>query len=245
MPAIPPEKAAVDDADRFRLLGKYRTPRVRVGRFVRCLVRGEIQVVGFTDAPIPWPRGKTTRRPALIVYGDLAKAIRRESAQAVAHWWGVQPLQVWVWRKALGVRATTAGTSRLRSEYTKEPWAVEAWASRHAGAGEARQRRKIAAARRGKPRPPHVVEAVRKAHLGTRHGEETRRRMSEAHRRRGTWPPAAGEPWTAAEDALLGTMPDKEVARRTGRTPGAVQCRRVGLDIPSPTAGARGRQTGR
>ena len=33
---------AVDDADRFRLLGKYRTPRVRVGRFVRCLIHGEM-----------------------------------------------------------------------------------------------------------------------------------------------------------------------------------------------------------
>jgi hypothetical protein len=37
----------VDDADRFRLLGKYRTPRVRVGR----IVRGEVEVAGFTDGP--------------------------------------------------------------------------------------------------------------------------------------------------------------------------------------------------
>jgi hypothetical protein len=43
----------VQDADRFRLLGKYRTPRVRLGHFVRCLLRGEMQVLGFTDAPIP------------------------------------------------------------------------------------------------------------------------------------------------------------------------------------------------
>jgi hypothetical protein len=42
---------------------------------------------------------------------------------------------------------------------------------------------------------------------------------------------AAGRPWTPEEDALLGTMPDPEVARRTGRTPGAVQGRRAALDI--------------
>ena len=79
----------MEDADRFRLLGKYRTPRVRIGRFVRCLIRGEVEVVGFTDGAIPWPLGKTARRPAMIVYGDLARAVRRESEQAVAHWWGI------------------------------------------------------------------------------------------------------------------------------------------------------------
>ena len=75
----------MDDAGRFRLLGRYRTPRVRVGRFVRCLIRGEVEVVGLTDAPIPWPLGKTTRRPAIIVYAGLDRALRREAAQAVAH----------------------------------------------------------------------------------------------------------------------------------------------------------------
>jgi hypothetical protein len=43
----------MDDADRFRLLGKYRVPRIRVGRFVRCLIRGEVEVVAFADGSIP------------------------------------------------------------------------------------------------------------------------------------------------------------------------------------------------
>jgi len=55
------------DADRFRLLGKYCMPRVRVGAFVRCLIRGEVEVVGFRDGPIPWPVCKTARRPAPAV----------------------------------------------------------------------------------------------------------------------------------------------------------------------------------
>jgi hypothetical protein len=105
----------------FRLPGRYRTPRARVGRFVRCLIRGEVEVVGIHDAPISWPLGKTSRRSAIIVYADLARTIPRESAQAVAHHWGVRPLQVWVWRKALGVGTTTEGTSRLRSAYCGEP----------------------------------------------------------------------------------------------------------------------------
>jgi hypothetical protein len=79
----------MDDAGRFRPPGQCRSPRVRVGRLVRRLIRGEVEVVGLHDAPIPWPLGRTARRPALIVYAGLARAIRRESAQAVAFWWGV------------------------------------------------------------------------------------------------------------------------------------------------------------
>jgi hypothetical protein len=48
----------MDDAERFRLLGEYRTPRFRYGRKVVCQVRGEVTICGITDTPIPWPLGK-------------------------------------------------------------------------------------------------------------------------------------------------------------------------------------------
>ena len=219
----------MDDADRFRLLGKYRTPRVRVGAVVPCEVRGDIEVAGFTDGPIPWPLGKTTRRPAIVIYGDLAVALRRESAQAVAHWWGVDAQTVWAWRKALGVGATIEGTSKLRGAYAAEPWAAEARAKAQAKAGGAGRRAKIAAARRGKPRPRRVIEAMADARRGTHHSEDTRRRMSEAHKRRGTWPPAAGRPWTPEEDEWVRTLPAKEAARRAGRPVASVRLRRKAL----------------
>jgi hypothetical protein len=41
--------------------------------------------------------------------------------------------------------------------------------------------------------------------------------------------------WKAAELALLGTLPLEMVARRTGRTPGAVRQKREELGIPNPT----------
>ena len=198
----------MNDADRFRLPGRCRTPRVRVGAFVRCLIRGEVEVVGFSDAPIPWPKCKTERWHALIVYAGLACAIRRESAQAVGRWWGVGTDRVWRWRKALGVGATTEGTSRLRSDYSHEPWADEARATMH---GQARDADRDAARR------------------GTHHTAETRRKMSEAHRRRGTRPPKAGRPWTAEEDELARTLAPAEAAARTGRTAEAVYCRRAEL----------------
>jgi hypothetical protein len=43
-----------------------------------------------------------------------------------------------------------------------------------------------------------------------------------------------GPLWTEEETALLGTVPDGEVARRTGRTAGAVRQKREELRIPNP-----------
>ena len=77
------------DADRFKLLGTYRTPRCRIGQWVRCQVRGEVRIVGLSDAPIPWPVCKVGKWLVPVVYRGLAKAVRRESEQAVAHHWGV------------------------------------------------------------------------------------------------------------------------------------------------------------
>jgi hypothetical protein len=101
-------------------------------------------------------------------------------------------------------------------------------------------RAKIAAARRGRPCPRHVVEAMRAANLGRPLSAETRRKMSEAHRRLGTRPPKAGRPWTPEEDGLItGELPPMEVAVRTGRTLSTVYQRRGVLGLPD------GRRRGR
>jgi len=117
----------MNNTDRYKLLfGPYQAPRFRVGQVVRCEVRGEVRIAGLSDALIPWPVCKSGKWLSPIVYQGLAKAVRRESAQAVGHWWGVGHDTVWRWKKALGVPVTTEGTSRLRSDYTREPWAVKA-----------------------------------------------------------------------------------------------------------------------
>jgi hypothetical protein len=116
----------VNDADRLKLLGSYRTPPFRVGQKVHCEVRGEVTICGVSDAPIPWPLCRVGKRRAPVVYKGLARAVRRESEQAVAHWWGISPWSVWHWRKALGVGAVTAGTRLLKREHWQEPWADQA-----------------------------------------------------------------------------------------------------------------------
>ena len=225
--------------DRVKLLfGPYRTPRCKMGGSLRCVMRERVKVAGLTDARIPWPYvpqpGGNGHR-SLILCGDLVKAVRRESETAVAYWWGVSAQTVWKWRKALGVEKNTEGTIDLNRRWSPETVLnEEATRKRMESMKSPERAAKIAAARRGKPRPTHVIEALRKANTGKKASEEARRRMSEAHKRRGTIPPAmAGPLWTPEEDALLGTMPDKDVAERIGRTPTAVPAHRSDLGIPN------------
>jgi nucleotide-binding universal stress UspA family protein len=122
----------------------------------------DVIVTGYSDARIPWPVGRRPGRGprGLVLFGDLARAVRRESAQAVEYWFGVGPWKVWHWRKALGVGPTNDGTHRLRSDWQQEPWAKRARRKAVAKAADPDRRRKIAEARLGKPRPRHVIEAM-------------------------------------------------------------------------------------
>jgi hypothetical protein len=99
------------------------------------------------------------------------------------HFWGVGHHTVWQWRKALGVPQYKPGTTALKV-VVMTPILERARPASIAVAGSAQRREKIAASRRGKPRPPHVIEAMRKGRTGKPHSEEARQKMREAHRRR-------------------------------------------------------------
>jgi hypothetical protein len=76
---------------------------------------------------------------------------------------------------------------------------------------------------KGKKLPPAQVEQRRQTALAL------------GLRPTGRW---SANGWTAEQLALLGTMPDEDLARKTGRTTGAVRHRRTELGIPSPTGWA-------
>jgi len=178
-------------ADRFKLLGTYRTPRVRLGRVMSCEARDcDVIVTGYTDARIPWPVGRRKGATAFgpIVFGDMARAVRTASNQAVCHWFGVTPWTASKWRRRLGIKWTNPGTRRLRSDYFAEPWAERARQKAVAKNGDPERRRKLSEAFKGKPRPAHVIEAMRKGRTGKPHSEEARARMRAAHARRRSQP---------------------------------------------------------
>jgi hypothetical protein len=63
-----------------------------------------VVVVGYTEGKIPRPLGRRRFGPGQVspvLFGDLAAAVRRESNQAVAHWFGIHPRAVSRLRKAL------------------------------------------------------------------------------------------------------------------------------------------------
>lgn len=111
-----PARHTVDE--RLRLLhGPYQAPVLRVGDRTHCLFRDcEVVVTNWTDAPISWLRCLPVGRkgcPSLLVDGELARALRTESAAAVGHWWGAAPGVVSRWRKAAGVGMENPGSRRL------------------------------------------------------------------------------------------------------------------------------------
>jgi hypothetical protein len=153
-------------------------------------------------APCCGGRRWRSRARSLVVYRGLARAVRRETALAVAYHWGVGLSTVTAWRKALGVPAVTDGIRQAKRDHFAEPWADDVREKAQAKVQDPRRREKIAARKQGKPRPAHVVAAM--------------------IRRRGA------RPWTDADDLLVQTLPPAEPARRTL---GAVYRRRQKLNL--------------
>lgn len=109
MPSKPPAPALV--------AGPYKTPRCKVGREFYCVINGDREVRGITDAPIPWPYAYAQANVRqLFVSGDLFRAVRTESVRAVAWHWGVSRSQVEAWRRVLRIPRMTPGTAQLWRE---------------------------------------------------------------------------------------------------------------------------------
>jgi hypothetical protein len=92
---------------------------------------------------------------------------------------------------------------------------------------------KLSAIRKGRVPPPHVMAAAHAANRGRKVSEETRRKMSEAHKRLvGRRKLPNGRAWTADEDAMFQFLTPREVAAKTGRTMESVWQRRRVLGYP-------------
>jgi hypothetical protein len=177
----------MNNADRSQLLhGPYRPPRCRLGTNLLCAIRGWVPVRRISDGRTPWPQTVVRNNRTFILTGDLVQAVRRESATAICHWWGVTPQTVTVWRKALGVGRATEGSSRLWQLNVAEVMTPEVRRRAAAGAASPEACAKKSAALRGKPPSAKAVAALvarnklpRSPEHG-RHSSESLRRI--AHR---------------------------------------------------------------
>lgn len=115
MPANP-------DAASYALrFGPYAPPEISIGDEIQCEVRGLVEVADWSDrGAIMWPRCATSRRRALIVAGDLARAVALETELAVAKLWGVTPHTVMKWKRAVSAPARTPGTEVVSSQKARE-----------------------------------------------------------------------------------------------------------------------------
>jgi len=210
------------------LHGPYQPPKARRGGRLFCEIRGTVVVGYYSDGLITWPCAKRSGTPSLILCGDLVKAVRCESKPAIAHHFGVSVSTVRKWRRALNVPPYNEGTRarfrQISNERTDDRLDRARRNSRTPGALA-----KLSAKLKGRIIPPHVIEAVRKAAKRPR-SSAWKAKMVAYWRNRGH---PVGHPerrfWTEQEIKLLSSGPAAEVARRIGRSLGAVYSMRYAL----------------
>ena len=113
--------------------GSYKSPRFKVGQPLFDILRGDLVVIGVSEAPIAWPLGRShpVCRPLPIMTVELVRAVRAESELAVMHHFGVSRWTVCRWRRALGVPRFNAGTQQLWRTLAESKLTPEARALAH------------------------------------------------------------------------------------------------------------------
>jgi len=223
----------MNDSERFKLLGTYKTPRVRIGRVLTCEARDDdVIVTGYSSGRIPWPIGRRRKSGGsggFIVFGALARAIRAESNQSVAYWFGVTLKIVTNWRRALGVGFTNAGTRKLRQGYGREDWFQEVQRQGLAKSLDPEVRKRIAESQKGRTLNPKQMEAIRRPR-----SVETRAKISAARKESAKRVASHGQIFTPEHDEIIRTHSAGEAIRLTGRTPESIYSRRKVLGIAVP-----------
>jgi hypothetical protein len=225
------------DSERFKLIyGPYVAPKCAIGDTVPCNCMGrDLTVTRMTDARIRWPCTHGNGRPCPVLCGDLIRAVRAESALAVAYHWGVCNATVGKWRRALNVPRITNGSRRLLIEHAAEVLTPLVRAKGKEAMHSPEVRAKLSVLRKGRRQHPNTTAAFREIAKRPK-SEEWKRGQSERSRKMWENPEAYGlprrRPWTAEETALLGTDTDRAIAERLGIPRRAVTQERVRLRIP-------------
>jgi hypothetical protein len=229
----------VVDRNRVQLLfGPYKAPPLKRGDRAFCLVRdGPVVVLGWSEAPTPWPRCRALECPraghGLLIEDELARAVRHEAAAAVAYWWGVSRSAVRHWRKALGVtRTNNEGKHRLVLG------AISATLKARFGAGPGRRGHSRSRTRYRAAiwtaEEIALVGALADAEVAQRTGRSTNAVLKKRNELGRPAVTARGVAyarrfWRAEEDEAVRTLPAQDAARATGRSLEAVYQRKKTL----------------
>lgn len=211
-----PKYDSKEQEEKCRLVGgPYAPPLIAIGGWLKCELRGELQVGGYTNALIPWPVavGHAKQR---IVCGDLLCALQTESVAAVCFHFGICHSLVSEYRHRLGIERLTPGSMRLfrrTIDQARTPEAREKISRSHEGRGDTmtpEKREKLREIQR-RPKPKAWKEKM---------GERWRRKFALFGR------PA---PWTEDELNMIGTRPDREVAKLLNRSLSSVKGKKFQL----------------
>lgn len=158
---IQSNEAALDNQAPQLIGMPYIAPKARPGSWLDDEIDGAVQVGGWSNGRIPWPRRKKTGAHSLILCGDLARAVKTESSKAVQFWFGVGSTTVYKWRLALGVeRMDALGTVELYKKLLPKKLPADVAAKGRKAAKTPESIEKMAASKRGKPAHPNTQAAL-------------------------------------------------------------------------------------
>jgi hypothetical protein len=194
--------------DRTKLLfGRYKTPPVKRGDRATCLFRDcDVVITSWTDARIAWPRCRALDSPG----GGSGLLVDEELARAVRHESAAAVMHWWgASERAVWAWRRALGVTRTANEGSHR--LIQASAEQGAKAIKAREWTD--------------EERAHRRLLNTDRGLAANL-ITGYH----------GPLWTAREIALLGRVPDCEVARSTRRTVGAARQKRLEVGLSNPTS---------
>jgi hypothetical protein len=193
--------------DRVVLLhGPYYAPALQKGDRSTCLYRDcDVIITSWTDAPIPWPRCRSVEHKR----SAPGLLVDDKLLRAIRHESAAAVIHWW------RVTASVVWCWRRAFQVTKvnnngSNRLVRAAAEKGASAIQARE----------------FTQAEREVKRRLAIDKDLQRHLRAAVRE---------ETWTAEEVALLGQLPDAEVARKIRRTVSAVRQKREELGLANPT----------
>lgn len=203
--------------ERFRLqFGPYAPPQIPRKQRLFCEMRGWLRVSPtWSDGLISWPR--RYRTGSIILCGDLVRAVKMESVEAVCYHWGICRNVVQKWRNALDVEEFNPGTRLSLARARAGPYST------------VRQRAMVRA-----KHPTAILQREQKKHESAHPlvRPVTSLQILERMARTGRHINPKLRLWTDKEDKLLGTAADADIAKKIRRSEAAVKARRSGLGIP-------------